>query len=375
MESLRKPAKPSSRKRRDDDAFDEEADSSSPVAAEKKPKKKKKAASATLQKQDSLALDTGASTGLVRSTSMLSAKEWVPLDPQVDAEPHQLKVVSFNINGIRAFLNRALLDKYIEEEKPDILCFQETKTNPEKKDGVPKVLEKEFPHQYWSHSKRPAAVGYAGTAILSRVPPLDVTYGIGQEKFDLEGRVITLEFEGVYLVASYHPNSGKGGMDSSTKLPAGLPARNTFDAAFEKFLAALQERKPVLIVGDLNVAPQACDLFNPKGNVRNAGYTEQERANFKKLTEQRELVDVWRHFNPVSEEHATKGMGDQGAYSYWSVRRGDARLTNKGWRVDIMLADSKVLDTIASPFMRKEVRGSDHCAIGFLTDKKLFQKQ
>ena len=308
----------------------------------------------------------------MRSTSALGAAEWTPLDPVVKVMDEEIKVVSINVAGVRSFLPRAFFDRYMEEENPEIICLQETKTNPEKKDGVPKMLENSHPFQYWSHSRKPAALGYAGTAVFSKIKPLNVQYGIGMEKFDLEGRVITLEFPHVWLVASYHPNSGKGGQDAKTKLPAGLPARSEFDLGFEKFVLGLQKTKPTIVVGDLNVAPQACDLFNPKGNLKSAGFTQEERDNFARLSKAADLVDIWRHAHPV--EDSTKTLAENGQYSYWSVRRGDMRAQNKGWRVDLTLISRSLLDTVSQPFIRKEFRGSDHTAIGFVTHKRLFQQ-
>jgi exodeoxyribonuclease-3 len=276
------------------------------------------------------------------------------------------------VNGIRSFLPRSFFDRYVLEEAPEIICLQETKTNPEKKDGIPKVLEASHKFQYWSHSRKPAALGYAGTAVFSSVEPLSVQYGIGMEAFDLEGRVITLEFEQLYLVASYHPNSGKGGVDKD-KMPAFLAQRSKFDQGFEDFVVGLKKLKPTIVVGDLNVAPQAVDLFNPTGNKKSAGFTQLERENFARLIKNAELTDVWRHFNPVKD--ASKTLKEEGQYSYWSVRRGDARTTNKGWRVDLCLVDNQLMGDVSQPFIRREFRGSDHTAIGFVINKEHFSKK
>lgn len=377
-DSLESERQKKARQRDEDGAFEdetpvatlviEEADDEIEVSAVIKKRKKKSASTSELSR-------SGCSSAgpLQRSTSALGAKEWVDLNPVVTAGEKELKVVSFNVNGLRSFLLRSFFDRYVEEESPDILCLQETKANPEKKDGVPSILEKSHPHQYWSHSVRPAATGYAGTAVLSRIKPVGVQYGIGVDKFDLEGRVITLEYAQVFLVCSYHPNSGKGGVHPTTKLPMGLDSRSSFDDAFEAFIVKLQQSKPVIVVGDLNVAPQAVDLYNPKGNLKSAGFTQKERDNFARLLQTTRLVDVWRHHWPV--EDPSKTMAEKGAYSYWGVRRGDARLTNKGWRVDLMLVDPTLLSTVRSPFMRKEVRGSDHTAIGFVIDRSFFEQK
>ena len=369
--------KKKSRQRSKDDDEEAELEIDAAIVSEhsdeapSKPKKVKKKPKKSLS-SPALSMTESGGAALQRTTSALGATEWVPLDPVVAAKEGELKIVSLNVAGVRSFLPRTFFDRYMEEENPDILCLQETKTNPEKKDGVPKMLGESHPYQYWSHSRKPAALGYAGTAIFSKIEPLSVKHGVGIEKFDLEGRVITLEFKNVFLVASYHPNSGKGGVNPQTKLPANLPNRSIFDLGFEKYVIELKKtNKEVVVVGDLNVAPQGCDLYNPKGNKKTAGFTQEERDNFARLLVNAEMSDIWRHFNPVEKPEET--LAENGHYSYWSVRRGDARSTNKGWRVDLALISNSILDSVSQPFMRREFRGSDHTSIGFIAKANLFQ--
>lgn len=216
-----------------------------------------------------------------------------------------MKLISWNVNGIRACVQKGFLD-FFREADADIFCIQETKMQ----EGQ---LELELPgyHQYWNYAVKK---GYSGTAVFTKVEPLSVAYGLGIEEHDQEGRVITLEFEDFYLVTVYTPNSQDG--------LKRLDYRMEWETAFFTYLKGLEAAKPVVFCGDLNVAHKEIDLKNPKTNRKNAGFTDEERARFTELLEGG-FIDTFRYFYPDME----------GIYSWWSYRF-SARAKNAGWRID-----------------------------------------
>ncbi|MEN9733165.1 MAG: hypothetical protein RLZ45_1160 [Verrucomicrobiota bacterium] len=246
-----------------------------------------------------------------------------------------MKLISWNVNGLRAVLKKTLLT-YLEEESPDILCLQETKCAP---GDVAPVWPSRY-EAFWNSAEKK---GYSGTAILSRHRPLQVTLGIGVARHDQEGRVLTAEFDGFFLVNVYTPNSQRE--------LARLPYRMEWDRDFRAYLRKLEALKPVVFCGDLNVAHTEIDLANPKANVRNHGFTAEERSGMDALVTDG-FVDTFREFE--------KGPGH---YSWWSPM-GGARTRNVGWRLDYFLMSGRIRTRLRSAFIRSTVLGSDHCPVG-----------
>lgn len=245
-----------------------------------------------------------------------------------------MKLVSWNVNGLRACVQKGFLD-FFRESDADIFCVQETKLQ----EGQI-ALELEGYRQYWNYAKKK---GYSGTAVFAKQEPLSVSYGIGIEERDQEGRVITLEYEAFYLVTVYTPNS----QNELTR----LPYRMVWEDAFLRYLKQLEKDKPVIFCGDLNVAHQEIDLKNPKTNRKNAGFTDEERAKFTCLLENG-FIDTYRYFYPTQE----------GVYSWWSYRF-RAREKNAGWRIDYFCVSECLKDTLEDAKIHTEVFGSDHCPV------------
>ena len=246
-----------------------------------------------------------------------------------------MKLVSWNVNGLRAVLKKTLL-QYLDEESPDIVCLQETKCTAA---DVAPVWPSHY-EAFWNSAEKK---GYSGTAILSRHRPLRVIPGIGIGRHDQEGRVLTAEFDGFFLVNVYTPNSQRE--------LARLPYRMEWDRDFRSYLRSLEAAKPVLFCGDLNVAHTEIDLANPKANVRNHGFTIEERSGMDALIADG-FVDTFREFE--------KGSGH---YSWWSPM-GGARGRNVGWRLDYFLMSGRLRPRLRSAFIRSKVLGSDHCPVG-----------
>lgn len=236
------------------------------------------------------------------------------------------------------------LYKLIEDEKPNIICFGETKISCPFVDTEEELNKKikGYRYRYWS----PCLVknGYSGTAIFSKKKPLNVTYGIESNSIDQEGRVITLEFEKFYLLHVYTPNAGEGlkRLDYRVK---------KWDVAFRKFVINLNKTKPVIVTGDLNVAHREIDIHNPKGNLKSSGFTIEERNSFSKLLKDAKMIDTFRHFNPNKQ-----------IYSYWGYRF-NLREKNKGWRIDYFLVPEKVINWVKKSGILTDVIGSDHAPI------------
>lgn len=245
-----------------------------------------------------------------------------------------MKLISWNVNGIRACVGKGFLD-YFKEADADVFCIQETKMQAGQLE-----LDLEGYEQYWNYAQRK---GYSGTAIFTKKKPLSVSYGIGIEEHDTEGRVITLEFDDFYMITVYTPNS-------QNEL-ARLDYRMEWEDAFLSYLKKLEENKPLIICGDLNVAHQEIDLKNPKTNRKNAGFTDEERGKFQTLLDNG-FIDTFRYFYP-----------DQtGIYSWWSYRF-QARAKNAGWRIDYFLVSDSLKDRLTDAKIHTDVMGSDHCPV------------
>lgn len=244
------------------------------------------------------------------------------------------KLISWNVNGLRACMEKSFME-YFDKIDADIFCLQEIKLQQGQIDW-----KKEGYFDYWNYAKKK---GYSGTAIFSKEKPLSVTYGIGIEEHDKEGRVITLEFEEYYVVTVYTPNS-------QNEL-ARLPYRMKWEDAFREYLLTLQQKKPVIVCGDMNVAHHEIDLKNPKTNQKNAGFTDEERAKMTELLESG-FVDTFRYFYPDQEQ----------IYSWWSYRF-KAREKNAGWRIDYFLVSKDMEEHLDGAAIHTEIFGSDHCPI------------
>ena len=245
-----------------------------------------------------------------------------------------MKLISWNVNGIRACITKGFEDRF-KELDADIFCLQETKCQQGQ-------VELELPgyHQYWNYANRR---GYSGTAVFTKKEPLSVVNGIGIEEHDKEGRVITLEFEEFYFVTVYTPNS-------QSELRR-LEYRMEWERDFLAYLLKLQEKKPVICCGDMHVAHQEIDLKNPKTNRKNAGFTDEERACFSRMLESG-FVDTFRYFYPDKE----------GIYSWWSYRF-KAREKNAGWRIDYFIVSPSLKDRLQDASIHTEIMGSDHCPV------------
>ncbi|RZT02854.1 exodeoxyribonuclease III [Cuneatibacter caecimuris] len=244
------------------------------------------------------------------------------------------KLISWNVNGLRACLNKGFLD-YFHEADADVFCLQETKLQAGQ-------VELDLPgyRQFWNYAEKK---GYSGTAIFTKEEPLSVAYGIGAEEHDREGRVIAAEFPDYYVVVCYTPNS-------QNEL-ARLPYRMEWEDAFRAYLKKLEEHKPVILCGDLNVAHQEIDLKNPKTNRKNAGFTDEERNKMTELLSAG-FVDTFRHFYPDQKD----------IYSWWSYRF-RAREKNAGWRIDYFIVSESLKERLADAKIHTEILGSDHCPV------------
>ena len=245
-----------------------------------------------------------------------------------------MKLISWNVNGIRACVQKGFLD-FFKEADADIFCIQESKMQ----EGQLDLALKGY-HQYWNYAEKK---GYSGTAIFTKQEPLSVQYGIGVEEHDHEGRVITLEFEDFYMVTVYVPNS----QDELKR----LDYRMQWETDFLGYLKKLEEHKPVIFCGDLNVAHKEIDLKNPKTNRRSAGFTDEERGKFSEVLESG-FIDTFRYFYPDLE----------GVYSWWSYRM-NARARNAGWRIDYFCVSEALKERLEDAKILSDVMGSDHCPV------------
>lgn len=245
-----------------------------------------------------------------------------------------MKLISWNVNGLRAAVGKGFLD-YFKQENADIFCLQETKLQAGQID-----LELEGYYQYWNYAEKK---GYSGTAIFTKKQPLTVTYGLGIDEHDKEGRVITLEFENFFMITVYTPNSQEA--------LARLDYRMKWEDDFRDYLLKLNAIKPVIVCGDLNVAHKEIDLKNPKTNRKNAGFSNEEREKMSKLLESG-FIDTFRYFYPDLT----------GAYSWWSYRF-NARKNNAGWRIDYFIVSECLKGYLEGAEIHKDVLGSDHCPV------------
>ena len=245
-----------------------------------------------------------------------------------------MKLVSWNVAGFRACLKKGFVD-FFNNVDADIVCLQETK-----------ALDNQIefrPDNYYMYLNPAEKKGYSGVLIYSKIKPLNVTYGLGIEEHDHEGRVITLEFDNFYLVNQYVPNVKR---DLSR-----LDYRMTWEDDFKNYLKKLEQTKPVVVCGDFNVAHEEIDIKNAKANIGNAGFTYEERDKFTKLLESG-FIDTFRYYNP-----------DKEAYSWWSYI-GDCRARNIGWRIDYFIVSKDIIDRVSDTVIYREIMGSDHCPIG-----------
>lgn len=246
-----------------------------------------------------------------------------------------MKLISWNVNGLRAIYKKDF-EKIFKEFNADIFCLQETKMQ----EGQLEIKIEEY-EMYFNYAERK---GYSGTAIFTKIKPQSVTYGIGIEQHDNEGRVITLEFDDFFLVNCYTPNSGRE--------LARLEYRMEWEDEFRKYLKNLDKTKPVILCGDLNVAHKEIDLKNPKTNRKSAGFTDEERNKMTVLLENG-FTDTFRYLYPDKEN----------VYTWWSYM-GHAREKNVGWRIDYFIVSNRFADGIKEAYIFPEIMGSDHCPVG-----------
>ena len=250
-----------------------------------------------------------------------------------------MKFISWNVNGLRACVTKGFQD-YFDSVQADFFCLQETKLQAGQ-------IEMNLPGyaQFWNYAEKK---GYSGTAIFAKEMPLGVTYGVGIEELDTEGRLITLEYPQFYLVTCYTPNAQQG--------LARIDHRLKWDDAFREYLCRLDQQKPVIVCGDLNVAHQEIDLKNPSSNRGNAGFSDEERSSFSNLLEAG-FTDTFRFRNPDVT----------GVYSWWSYRF-NARKNNAGWRIDYFLVSNRLAEKITATPIYTDIFGSDHCPVGLELD-------
>ena len=245
-----------------------------------------------------------------------------------------MRLISWNVNGIRAAVKKGFMD-FFDDVDADIFCLQETKLSAGQLD-----LELEGYHQYWNYAEKK---GYSGTAVFTKEEPIHVSYGIDMEEHDKEGRVITCEYEEFFLVTCYTPNSQRG--------LARLDYRMEWEEDFRKYLNMLDQVKPVVLCGDLNVAHKEIDLKNPSSNRKNAGFSDEERSQFQNLLDAG-YTDTFRHLYPDAADR----------YSWWSYIT-KARERNAGWRIDYFVVSDRLADTIVEADIRDDIFGSDHCPV------------
>ena len=246
-----------------------------------------------------------------------------------------MKIVSWNVAGLRACLKKGFSD-FFEEVNADIFCLQEIKATQDQYDF--------HPQGYYEIVNSAARKGYSGVLIFTKEKPLKITYGINNPLFDIEGRTITLEYDDFYLVNVYVPNV--------KRTLERLEERMIFDKEFKEYLKNLDNKKPVIVCGDFNVAHQEIDIKNAKQNIGNAGFTNEERQDFSILLKSG-FIDTYRYYNPNKED----------AYTWWSYMKG-VRERNIGWRIDYFIVSKRIINKVSNPTIYKDIYGSDHCPIG-----------
>ncbi|XP_057770387.1 DNA-(apurinic or apyrimidinic site) endonuclease, chloroplastic isoform X2 [Salvia miltiorrhiza] len=280
-------------------------------------------------------------------------KGWTGYDPKtmrpppVAADTPHMKFLSWNVNGLRALLKLESFSalQLAQREDFDVLCLQETKLQEKDVNAIRETLLQGYDNSYWTCSV--SKLGYSGTAIISRIKPLSVRYGMGISDHDSEGRLVTLEFDNFYLLNCYVPNSG----DGLRRLPYRI---GEWDTSLGNYMKDLEQSKPVILTGDLNCAHEEIDIFNPAGNKRSAGFTDEERKSFETNFLGRGFVDTFRKQHPNAV-----------AYSYWGYRHGGRR-TNKGWRLDYFLVSESISDKVHDAYILPDVGGSDHSPVGLI---------
>lgn len=279
---------------------------------------------------------------------------WVAYNPAImrPSSPLEnaniIKMISWNVNGLRALLKRKDENSFLQlakKENFDVLCLQETKLQEKDVEQIKQSLLDGYDNSFWTCSV--SKLGYAGTAVISRIKPVSVKFGLGIPDHDGEGRLITIELDTVYLVAGYVPNSGQ-------KLERLSYRVQQWDPFLSSYLKDLEKKKPVVFTGDLNCAHEEIDIYNPDGNRKSAGFTDEERMSFEDNFLNRGFVDSFRQQHP-------KAVG----YTYWGYRQG-ARPGNKGWRLDYFLVSDSIADKVYDSYIIPDVNGSDHCPIGLI---------
>ncbi|XP_077218004.1 apurinic endonuclease-redox protein isoform X2 [Tasmannia lanceolata] len=277
---------------------------------------------------------------------------WVPYNPRTMRPPplsgdtKSMKLMSWNVNGLRALLKLEGFSalQLAQKENFDVLCLQETKLQEKDVEGIKHLIEG-YDNSFWTCSV--SKLGYSGTAVISRIKPLSVKYGLGILDHDSEGRLVTVEFDTFYLISGYIPNSGDGLRRLSYRV-------GEWDSSLSNYMKDLEKNKPVILTGDLNCAHQEIDIFNPAGNRRSAGFTNEERESFETNFLSKGFVDTFRQQHP----------GVVG-YTYWGYRHG-GRKNNKGWRLDYFLVSEIIANKVHDSYILPDVTGSDHCPIGLI---------
>ncbi|WOK99120.1 DNA-(apurinic or apyrimidinic site) lyase, chloroplastic [Canna indica] len=278
---------------------------------------------------------------------------WIPYNPKTMRPLHPtndikfVKILSWNVNGLRALLK---LDGFpvvqlAEKEDFDVLCLQETKMKENDVEKIKDSLIEGYNNSYWTCSV--SKLGYSGTAIISRIKPISVRYGLGIPDHDGEGRLVTVEFDTFYLISAYVPNSGDGLKRLTYRV-------KEWDPSLSRYIKELEQSKPVILTGDLNCAHEEIDIYNPAGNRRSAGFTWEERESFQTNFLSKGFVDTFRRQHP-------NAVG----YTYWGYRHG-GRKTNKGWRLDYFLVSENIADKAYDSYICPDVSGSDHCPVGLI---------
>ncbi|XP_073099079.1 DNA-(apurinic or apyrimidinic site) endonuclease, chloroplastic isoform X3 [Elaeis guineensis] len=278
---------------------------------------------------------------------------WIPYNPKTMRPPpltpdtNFVKLTSWNVNGLRALLKLESFSalQLAQKEDFDVLCLQETKIQEKDVEEIKQSLIEGYDNSFWTCSV--SKLGYSGTAIISRIKPISVKYGLGIPDHDGEGRLVTVEFDSFYLISGYVPNSGDGLRRLTYRV-------KEWDPSLSNYMKDLEKCKPVILTGDLNCAHQEIDIFNPAGNRRSAGFTDEERQSFESNFLLRGFVDTFRKQHP--------GVV---AYTYWGYRHG-GRKTNKGWRLDYFLVSESIADKVYDSYVLPDVIGSDHCPIGLI---------
>ncbi|KFK32451.1 hypothetical protein AALP_AA6G243700 [Arabis alpina] len=282
-------------------------------------------------------------------------KDWKPYNPKTMRPPPLpegtkcVKVMTWNVNGLRALLKLESFSalQLAQRENFDVLCLQETKLQVKDVEEIKKALIDGYDHSFWSCSV--SKLGYSGTAIISRIKPLSVRYGTGLSgsDHDMEGRIVTAEFDSFYLISTYVPNSGDGLKRLSYRI-------EEWDRTLSTYIKELEKSKPVVLTGDLNCAHEEIDIYNPAGNKRSAGFTKEERESFGASFLDKGFVDTFRKQHP----------GVVG-YTYWGYRHG-GRKNNRGWRLDYFLVSESIAANVHDSYILPDINGSDHCPIGLV---------